>query len=143
MKNIVVEQENIAKQLCDVVNEYDNLPCRCEYQNLTDKPCSLSLTSLSGAPKIEKEVTGAYTGEFPFALYLRVVPETTAARFDCEQLLNELAAYLEKHFLRIRLDGGREIEEIEQTQTATIINRADNKTVDYQVILMLRYYAKN
>lgn len=142
MKNIVTEQENIAKAVVKLVNSYKHKPCICEYQNLGTKPYNLSLSSLSGAPKLKEDVTGDYTGEFPFAIFLRAIPEDNSDRFDCEQLLTELAKYLEDNYEEIKLTDGREIEEIKQSTTAALVNRAQDGTVDYQVILLLRYNAK-
>lgn len=142
MRGFAVERESIARAIVELVNKREGLPCRCEYQKLDDAVYSLSLTSLSGTPRVEEDVTGGYTGEFPFALYLRATPDDSKDRLDCEQFLSELAAYLERHFREIKLDSGREIEEIEQTQTATLISRTEDGANDYQVILTLRYSAK-
>lgn len=138
MKNIVVEQENIAKAVVCLVNKYKNLPCRCEYQSLGNKPYNLSLSSLTGAPKVDEDVTGAYESEFPFMLYLRTKPEDTADRLDCEQFLNELAQFLEKNYAKIKIKD-RQITELEQTATASLFARTDDGAVDYQVILRLKY----
>lgn len=143
MREIVVEKDSIARAVVELVNQYGKLPCRCEYQKLNEAAYALSLTSLSGTPRVDEDITGDYTGEFPFALYLRAIPDDSADRLDCEQFLSELAAYLERNFHKIKLDGGRAIEEIEQTQTATLISRTQDGANDYQVILTLRYSAKD
>ena len=142
MKNIIVERENIARKVVDLVNTFQKCPCQCTYQNLGTDTINLSLASLARAPRIEEDVTGGYTGEFAFAIYLRVYPDDSDDRFDCEQLLTELGEYITIEGETINLDGGRVVDEIEQTQTASLIERADDGSVTYQAIFSLRYEAK-
>lgn len=141
MKGLITEQESIARAVVELVNGYKNKPCNCEYQHLGDKAYNLSLASMTTAPRQTVDITGGYTGEFPFALYLRTIPEDNRDRLDCEQFLSELAAYLEHNYDAITLADGREIEEIEQTSTPALVGRTDDGVCDYQVILSLRYTA--
>lgn len=141
MKNIVVEQEHIAKCVVTLINKFKRLPCRCEYQNLKNGAYNLSLSGLSGTPRIETDITGAYESEFPFILYLRTKPEDTSDRLDCEQLLNEISKYLEDNYTKIILSNYNIIE-LEQTATASIVARSDDGSIDYQVVLKLKYETK-
>ena len=140
--NIVTEMQSIAKKVVELVNTYPNLPCKCVYQELdASAPYSLSLSSVASAPRLDTDVTGGYTGIFPFAVYMRVYPDDGAERIDCEQFMNELALYIVDNYAAIELDGGRIIEDIEQTQIATLINRMNDDSYDYQTIFSLRYNA--
>ena len=142
MKNIIVERDNIARKVVELVNTFEACPCACTYQNLGTEAVNLSLASLASAPRIEEDVTGGYTGEFAFAIYLRVFPDDSDDRLDCEQLLTELGEYITSEGETLKLDGGRVVDEIEKTQTAALIARADDGSVTYQAIFSLRYEAK-
>ncbi len=142
MKNIIVERDNIARKVVDLVNTFPSIPCLCTYQDLQTDAVNLTLASLAGAPRTEEDVVGGYTGEFAFAIYLRVYPDDSNDRLDCEQLLTEIGEYITSESATLKLDGGRVVEEIEQTQTAALIERADDGSITYQTIFSLRYEAK-
>lgn len=143
MKNIIEEKDNIAREIVRLINDYERKPCECFYQELLDEPFALSVSSRAGAPRVDEDIAGGYVAEFPFSIFFRSSPDDNEAHFACEQFLNELAAYLVGKSAEISLGEGNTLEELEQTQTATLIERNADRASVYQTTLILRYEHTN
>lgn len=138
MSNEALKIGLVTEALYKKIAKYDKLPAELLYQDFNDEESvAIMLAALSGTPQGERDILGNFTGVQSYALYLRTVPESDGERINAETLLNDIARWLEQEENYPSIDG-IDIYEIEQTQSAAIIERTDGQRT-YQTIIQVSF----
>jgi hypothetical protein len=114
-------------------------PCRCDFECLTaskDALPAVSVQSLTGAPVAKRYKSGAYVGNYRFAVYLRQLAEDNAARLDAATALAALAFAIEGS--RPTMPEGFEFWGMEQ-DTLPVKVAADEAYDDWQSTFTLTF----
>lgn len=135
----------LARVMLDHINTWPKRPADCVLEDLDVEPPSLVLQQLAGAEVKRRYINRSYIGAWPFAIYVRVNAEDTAARLDAAAILNELYKWLtekkesgEYWHLPI-IDPERTATQITMTSLPAIAERFENGAEDYQAIFELEY----
>jgi hypothetical protein len=90
------DEASIAQAVYDFVRARTELPC--EFGSLPASreslPC-VSVQTLTGDPVTKRYKSGAYIGNYRFAVYLRQSAEDNAARLDSSKVLTDLATSID------------------------------------------------
>lgn len=140
----ITEQQAIAKSLLNWLNEYEFLPERIQYQYLPKGKRGISLESTNGAIKIYEDVTGGYTGQFPFAILYKVMPDDSEDKISAESLLEDIGLWMESKNVDEypNIGDNREITLMSRNTIPTIFQVDEDGSIIYQAIYNLEYKAK-
>lgn len=139
MAGITTTTEQLARAIQAKIGEYGELPCDIDYQDLNpDETVAMAINALSNAPKIERDITGEYSCEQSYSVYLRTAPESDDERIDAEGLLNDIMTWLEQEENYPTLKN-IDVWDIEQTSTPTLYIREADGVRIYQTIFVVRY----
>ena len=136
----VSEQKGIAKTLLNWLRTCPHIPSslKLDYQYLGDKS-GLSLHTLSGTIKRVEYIDGSYEGVYPFAIYLREVPDSNNTRLDCTDILDMIGSWVDEQNEYPDLGNNRSILSIEQVANATLVKRFENGVDDYMATFELTF----
>ena len=135
----------IAKSLKDHLNTWQSKPCEIKLEDFSKNPTSMMMQQLSGSYKLRSYVNGAYIGEYPFAVYIRIAGIDTESKLDATGCLLGLAEWLDeenpngtkKHLPA--LSGDKTALKIELESMPSIAARYDDGTEDYQALFKMQY----
>lgn len=132
------EQRGIAEALLKWLRTCPHIPSdlKLAYQNLGNSS-GLSLHTLKGTVKRTEYVDGSYEGYYPFAVYLRDVPDSTNARLECADILDTIGAWVDEQDEYPELDNNRIISSINQVANATLVKRFESGVEDYMATFEL------
>lgn len=132
--------KGIGKALLDWLRTCPNLPdsMKLAYQNLGDDS-GMSLHTLKGTVKRTEYVDGGYEGYYPFALYLRDVPDSTNTRLECTDILDTIGKWVDEQEVYPELENGCIINEINWVANATLVKRFENGVEDYMATFELLF----
>lgn len=137
------DAENAGKGIMALVMAYPDYPKGFKADNQTVKwnsineGRSIGIIPLQGAVYIEKYINGSYTAQMPFQLVYRSSPTTNKSSMDAQQMLNDLAAWMEESSMEFR-DPHMKLEAI--TRTSPVFGGGqDEKITDYAVNMQLKY----
>lgn len=139
---LMENNDTIAKAMHSHVNEWPDRPEQVGYLTLDalSKECpTMMIQPLSGTIVDRKYVNGGYLGTWPFAIYLRIQPQDTAARIDASQVLKSIATYLTDGPLPSLIDNSMEPIHIIQVSSPISFGEQEDGTCDYQTIFNLKY----
>ena len=143
-ESVVIEQS-----MLDFLNTWSDKPvAEIKIDELDKKALSMMFQPLAGTKKVKKYVNGSYSGEFPFAVYVRTPNLDTKHKLDARKILNSLDEWFskkndKKELVNLpNLSGNNIATKIEMTSTPSIACRYDNGTDDYQAIFSLSYKHK-
>lgn len=130
--------KGIGKVLLDWLRTCPDLPSNMKlaYQNLGDNS-GISLHTLKGTVKRVQYVDGGYEGYYPFALYLRDVPDSTNTRLECTEILDTIGEWVSEQTKYPELNNNRTITEVNWVANATLVKRFENGVEDYMATFEL------
>ena len=134
------EIKGIAEALLIWLRQYTGIPdgIKLNYQYLGDSS-GMSLHTLKGAKKREEYVDGGYTGYYPFAIYLRDVPDSNNARLDCIDVLDKFGDWIDNQTIYPEIGDNRYIYSISQVSNASLVKRFENGAEDYMATFELLF----
>lgn len=113
---------------------------RLAYQYLKDDE-GMSLHTLKGTVKRTEYVDGGYLGYYPFAIYLRDMPDSTSTRLACNDLLDKIGCWFDEQDEYPDIGVGKYINSINQVTNSTLVKRFPNGVEDYMATFEL-YFEK-
>lgn len=147
------EQSLISQAIFLLVKECPAIPSQItvKYGDITNN--CIAIFAVPGATVKKRYINGTFIGQFPFILRYRSKPTTNEDRIQREETLNTISKWLSGEPIKVgdseyvlseypQITDDRKIQEIEQSQTAFIVDKADDGTVDHQVQLRLEYKKK-
>ena len=134
------EQSGIAEALLKWLRTCPYMPegMKLAYQNLGDSS-GMSLHTLKGTIKRKEYVDGSYEGYYPFAIYLRDMPDSTNTRLECTDILDKIGAWVDDQEVYPELDDNRIINSIDMVSNATLVKRFENGVEDYMATFELLF----
>lgn len=99
----------------------------------------IGLFPQQGTVYLKRFISGSFTAQYNFFLRYRARPSTDAQKLKAEELLNNIALWLENEIEYPELTGGRVIESISRNSHAFAADMAEDGEVDYQIYLSLKY----
>ena len=134
------EQRGIAEALLKWLRTCPYMPegMKLAYQNLGDSS-GMSLHTLKGTIKRKEYVDGSYEGYYPFAIYLRDMPDSTNTRLECTDILDKIGAWVDEQDDYPELDDNRIINSINMVSNATLVKRFENGVEDYMATFELLF----
>lgn len=134
------EQKGIADALLKWLRTCPYMPegMNLAYQNLGDSS-GMSLHTLKGTVKRKEYVDGSYEGYYPFAIYLRDMPDSTNTRLECTDILDTIGAWVDEQDDYPELDDNRIINSINMVSNATLVKRFENGVEDYMATFELLF----
>lgn len=135
----------IAASLIDHLNSWPDKPCEIKLEDFSKSPPSMMMQQLSGSYKLRSYINGSYTGEYPFAVYVRVEGVDTESKLDATGCLLGLAKWLnekgpdgKRKNLPVLADGRAAIK-VELESLPSLAARFDDGTEDYQALFKMQY----
>lgn len=143
-KLTIRDAENAQRGILALVFAYPDFPNGFKADNTTVKwnsianDKSIGLFPLQGAVYIGKYINGSYKAQMPFQIVFRSSPTSNKANIDAQQLLNDLACWMEDSVIEFK-DQHMKLESI--SRTSPVFGEGQNeKTTDYAVNLQLKYF---
>lgn len=136
----VSEQKGIAETLLNWLRTCPYIPSglKLDYQYLGNKS-GLSLHTLSGTIKRVEYIDGSYEGVYPFAIYLRDIPDSNNTRLDCTDILDMIGSWVDGQNEYPDLGDNRSVSTIETITNSTLVKRFENGVDDYMITFELIY----
>lgn len=106
------------------------------YQNLGNDS-GMSLHTLKGTVKRTEYVDGGYEGYYPFAIYLRDVPDSTNTRLYCSHILDTIGSWVDEQKVYPEIADDILVSEINWVANATLVKRFENGVEDYMATFEL------
>lgn len=128
----------LAEVLLKWIRTCPNMPdgMTLAYQNLGNDS-GMSLHTLKGAVKRKVYIDGSYEGYYPFAIYLRDVPDSTNTRLECANVLDTIGEWIDSQTVYPDLGGNRVVSEVNWVANATLVKRFENGVEDYMATFEL------
>ena len=145
-KLTISDADNSQKGVLEIVLSYTRYPKLFNANNQTvnwnfiNSDRSIGLFPMQGAVYLKKYVSGSYVAQMPFQMLYKCSPETNKASIEAQEMLNGLAAWLEKGGIEFH-DPHLTFESITRTSPVFGSGR-DEKTVLYAVNMQLKYFYK-
>lgn len=143
-KLTIRDAENAGKGLLALVMAYPNYPKGFKADNQTVKwndinpERSIGLFPMQGAVYLEKYVSGSYVAQMPFQMIFRSSPTTNKTSIDAQQMLNDLAAWMEESGIEFK-DPHMKLESINRTSPVFGGGKSEKNT-DYVVNMTMKYF---
>lgn len=131
----------IGKAIYVLLNTWNDKPTDILFEKFDKKPPSMMFQQLTGTAITRKYVSGSYTGEYPFAVAVRVDGTDTKSKFDATQTLQDLSDWIITQ-KPPSIGANRSASEFEVSSTPSKVAIYDDGTEDYQIIITLKYYCK-
>lgn len=130
--------KSIAKALLDWLRTCPDIPSdlKLTYQNL-DNDSGMSLHTLRGTVKRTEYVDGGYEGYYPFAIYLRDVPDSTNTRLQCSSILDTIGSWVDEQRVYPDITDDISVSEINWVANATLVKRFESGIEDYMATFEL------
>lgn len=130
--------KGIAKALLDWLRTCPDMPSdmKLAYQNLGNDS-GMSLHTLKGTVKRTEYVDGGYEGYYPFAIYLRDVPDSTNTRLHCSHILDTIGSWVDEQKVYPEIADDILVSEINWVANATLVKRFENGVEDYMATFEL------
>lgn len=135
----------LADVMLDHINSWPDKPAACVLEDLDVEAPAMILQQLAGAEVKRRYINRSYIGSWPFAVYVRVDAEDTAARRDAAAILHDLNKWFNErtaageYWHLPKIDPQRTATQITMTSLPAIAERFDNGAEDYQAIFELEY----
>lgn len=145
-KLTIKDAESAQKAILALVLEYPGFPRTFKAGNDTVKwnsineGASIGIFPMQGAVYLKKYVSGSYVAQMPFQMIYKCSPTTNKASLNAQQLLNDLAAWMEESGIEFK-DPHLTLQSINRT-SQVFSGGQDEKTVMYAVNMQLKYFYK-
>lgn len=133
----------IARAVYNHLNQWPDKPCpiRLEIMDKAPLAFSMAMQQLSGTRILRKYINGSFTGEWPFAVYVRLAGSDTAKRLDAVAILESLNDWITTADLP-DIGNNRTANGFEMTALPSIAATYEDGSTDYQAIFKLEYKQK-
>lgn len=138
------EQEQISRLLLAWLNQFPDKPVSLiNYEFLKDGEPSMALSTIQGAYKTRKFITGGYGAQYQFKVIYRVQPTTNNDRLKADEFLNSFGDWVvwrceDLQELPVLGDGIRCLK-VEATTRSSLFARYENGDEDHQILMNMIY----
>ena len=135
-----MEQDKISRVLLSWLNEYPGLPVRINYEFLGDGVPSMALSSIQGATKTKRYITGGYDAQYQFKLIYRVQPGVSNdSRLSADEDLDAIGDWACSRADLPDLGVGISCLRIESNARSSLFGRYENGDEDHQILMTMTY----
>lgn len=143
----VQETDQISRNVLGWLNLYPDFPSgirRIDFEYLDeDKPC-MALSTIQGAYKTREYITGDYLAQYQFKIIYRNQPgDSNNNRLKMDEALNSIGGWAIANKDSLILGMNLTVTEITSDTLAGLFGRYENGDEDHQILMTLRYKAKN
>lgn len=134
------EQEQISRVLLAWINQFPDKPVSLiNYEFLRDGEPSMALSTIQGAYKTKRYITGGYEAQYQFKLIYRVQPTTNNDRLKADELLNGFGDWATTRNDLPVLGTGIRCIRIEANTRSSLFARYENGDEDHQILMNMIY----
>lgn len=135
------EQDQISRLLLSWLNEYPNKPVTViNYEFLEDDKPSMALSTIQGAYKTRRYITGGYEAAYEFKVIYRTQPgNSNNNRLKVDELLDSLADWSTSRADVPVLGEGIRFRRLETNSRSSLFARYENGDEDHQILMTMTY----
>ena len=137
VQEITPEAEQIARAVRAWLQTYPEKPYSKLDVEYLGETAGLTISTVQAAYKTRKYILGGYQAQYQFALLYRMVPTTTNARLEADELLNNYAAWAEE--TQPELPAGCRFLRCNRTTNAALLGRDADGSEVHQILFTLLY----
>lgn len=135
-----MEQDKISRILLYWLNEYPDLPASINYEFLSSGEPSMALSTIQGATKTKRYITGGYEAQYQFKVIYRAQPgDSNDGRLRADETLNDLGDWACTNPDLPDLGVGISCLRIETNARSSLFGRYENGDEDHQILMTMTY----
>lgn len=135
------EHDYVGRALMNWLNQYPDFPRFIEYiayERLSSEN-GMSVFATTAAYKIQDYINGSYDAQYQFSIVYRTATSDSDERLDAAEVLSNIASWAENRDKLPDLGEGKQAISVERTSPAVMAGMNDDKTEDYQILMVMTY----
>lgn len=143
----VKDIETVSDAILQLVQSYRNYPATITkknilWQNVVESEC-IGLFTMTGAIYNKRYVSGSYEAQLPFRIVYRCTASANNSRIGKQNVIDNLAKWLELCDFPSFKDNKLSIQKIERTSLSYKTTASGNGYEEYTCTMNLKYFYKN
>lgn len=136
------ESEQAARALVSWLNTWADWPAGVkdiDYEHLPTDGVGMCVSSIQGAYKTKRYITGGYVAQYQFKLIYRAQPTDNDDRLNATEILNRYAAWAEQNPEKPALGAHAVVRSIKRDSNAALFATYQDGSADYQILMTMTW----